>query len=60
MSDRGKSHRLANDLRERRMAAKDLAAGYAAMAADHARETEAIAWCEALIADVSDEPIDAR
>ncbi len=35
---------------------QDLAAGYAAMAADEARETEAEAWSEALVTDVADEP----
>ena len=34
----------------------DLRAGYAAMAADEARESEAGAWAEGLIADVADEP----
>jgi len=31
----------------------DLAAGYAAMAADEAREAEAAAWTEALVTDVA-------
>jgi len=34
----------------------DLVAGYAAMAADEAREHEAEAWTEALITDVAVEP----
>jgi hypothetical protein len=37
------------------MAGPDLAAGYAAMAADKAREAEAEAWTEALTGDVADE-----
>ncbi len=35
---------------------QDLSAGYAAMAADEAREIEAAAWSETLLADVADEP----
>jgi hypothetical protein len=35
---------------------KDLRAGYAAMAADEARECDATAWAEALVTDVADEP----
>lgn len=34
----------------------DLEAAYQQMAADEARETEAIAWSEALIGDIADEP----
>ncbi len=34
----------------------DLSVGYAAMAADHARETEAATWADSLIIDVADEP----
>ena len=34
----------------------DLASGYQAMAADADREEEALAWCEALIGDVSHAP----
>ena len=35
---------------------QDRSAGYAAMAADEAREAEAAEWTEALLADVADEP----
>lgn len=35
--------------------AEDLAAAYAEMAADEAREAEALEWANALIADVADE-----
>jgi hypothetical protein len=35
---------------------QELAAGYAAMAADEARENEAVAWSDALLTDVADEP----
>lgn len=34
---------------------EDLAAEYAAMAADEARESEALEWAEATIGDVADE-----
>lgn len=34
----------------------DLASGYQAMGADEAREREALAWAEATIGDVGDEP----
>jgi hypothetical protein len=34
----------------------DLSAGYAAIAADEAREIEATAWAESLVADVADKP----
>jgi hypothetical protein len=34
----------------------NLTAGYAAMAADEAREAEAEAWTEGLASDVADEP----
>ncbi len=34
----------------------DLDAAYAEMAADEAREAEALAWAEATIGDVADEP----
>jgi hypothetical protein len=33
-----------------------LAESYAAMAADEAREAEAMEWSEALVGDVADEP----
>jgi hypothetical protein len=35
--------------------AEDLAAAYAAMAADEAREADALEWANALISDVADE-----
>ena len=43
--------RFLNDLTRPNVAAPNLAAGYAAMAADEAREQEAEAWTEGLIAD---------
>ncbi len=39
------------------LARLDLASGYAAMAADQAREAEAAAWTEALLTDVADDPL---
>ena len=36
---------------------QDLRAGYAAMAADEAREAEADAWTEGLNAGIADEPL---
>ena len=47
--------RFLNDLARPHVAASELAAGYAAMAADEAREQEAELWTEALIADASPE-----
>ena len=47
--------RFLNDLARPHVAASELAAGYAAMAADEAREQEADLWTEALIADASPE-----
>jgi hypothetical protein len=44
------------DLARPHVVGKNLRAGYAAMAADEAREREAMAWSEDTIADVSDEP----
>jgi hypothetical protein len=52
--------RFLNDLARPHVVAHDRSAGYAAMAADEAREAEAAAWAEALIADVADEPDRAR
>ena len=43
--------RFLNDLARPHVATSDLAAGYAAMAADEAREQEAEVWSEGLIAD---------
>ena len=48
--------RFLNDLARPHVTGQDLAAAYAAMAADEAREREAEAWSEALIGDVADEP----
>ena len=48
--------RFLNDLARPHVTTPDLAAGYAAMAADEAREREAEAWTEALITDVASEP----
>ena len=47
--------RFLNDLARPHVIAADLAAGYAAMAADEAREQEAEAWSEGLIGDVAGE-----
>lgn len=48
--------RFLNDLARPYVLGNDLAAGYAAMAADEARERDAAAWTEGLISDVADEP----
>jgi hypothetical protein len=48
--------RFLSDLARPHVVGKDLRAGYAAMAADEAREREARAWTEGLLADVADEP----
>lgn len=48
--------RFLNDLARPHVLRADLTAGYAAMAADEARESEADAWSEALLQDVGDEP----
>ena len=48
--------RFLNDLARPHVIAQDLARGYAEMAADEAREREADAWSEGLIADVADGP----
>jgi hypothetical protein len=48
--------RFLNDLARPDVVDAGLAAGYAAMAADEAREAEAKAWSEGLIGDVADEP----
>jgi hypothetical protein len=48
--------RFLSDLARPYVVGQDLARGYAAMAADEARESEAEAWSEGLIADVADEP----
>ena len=51
--------RFLNDLARPHVTARDLAAGYAAMAADEADERDAEEWAEVLIGDVADEPGDA-
>jgi hypothetical protein len=48
--------RFLSDLARPHVVGKDRRAGYAAMAADEARELEAMAWSEGTIADVADEP----
>ncbi len=48
--------RFLNDLARPHVVGQDLSAGYAAMAADEAREAEADAWSEALLTDVANEP----
>ena len=49
--------RFLNDLARPHVVGQNLAAGYAAMAADEAREAEAEAWSEALVGDVGSEPL---
>jgi hypothetical protein len=49
--------RFLSDLARPHVIGQDLAAGYAAMAADEAREREAEAWIEGLIGDVAEEPL---
>jgi len=51
--------RFLNDLARPHVVRQDLSYGYAAMAADEAREAEAAAWSEALLTDVADEPTHA-
>lgn len=48
--------RFLNDLARAHLTVEDRSAGYAAMAADEAREAEAAAWSEGLIQDVAQEP----
>jgi hypothetical protein len=48
--------RFLNDLARPHVVGQDLAAGYAAMAADEAREAEASAWADGLAGDVADDP----
>jgi hypothetical protein len=48
--------RFLSDLARPHVVGNDLAAGYAAMAADEAREQEAKEWTDGLIADVAEEP----
>ena len=53
---RRKISRFLTELARPHVVGKDQHAGYAAMAADEAREREADAWTEGLVADVADEP----
>ena len=48
--------RFLNDLARPHVVGQDLSAGYAAMAADEAREAEAEAWSEGMLLDVANEP----
>lgn len=48
--------RFLNDLARLHVVGQDIAAGYAAMAADEAREAEATEWADSLITDVANEP----
>jgi hypothetical protein len=48
--------RFLSDLARPHVVGKDLAAGYAAMAADEAREREAEEWIEGLVGDIAEEP----
>jgi hypothetical protein len=53
---RRKISRFLSDLARPHVVGNDLRAGYAAMAADEAREREAANWAEGLVKDVADEP----
>jgi hypothetical protein len=48
--------RFLNDLARPHVVLDNLDEGYRAMAADEAYEAEAMAWSEALVRDVADEP----
>ncbi len=48
--------RFLNDLARPHVVGQNLSAGYAAMAADEAREAEAAAWSNGTLQDVADEP----
>ncbi len=48
--------RFLNDLARPHVVGHDLSAGYAAMAADEARNSAAETWTEGLIGDVAGEP----
>ena len=48
--------RFLNDLARPHVLGQDLAAGYAAMAADETREADAVTWSESLVGDVGQEP----
>jgi hypothetical protein len=56
VSGRRRISRFLIDLARPHVVGQDLSAGYAAMAADEAREAAAEAWSEALVGDVADEP----
>jgi hypothetical protein len=49
--------RFLNDLARPHVVGQDLAAGYAAMAADEGREADATAWSDGLLGDVATEPV---
>jgi hypothetical protein len=48
--------RFLNDLARPHVVGQALAVGYAAMAADEAREAEAEAWTEGLLGDIARDP----
>jgi hypothetical protein len=48
--------RFLNDLARPLVVGQDLAAGYAAMAANEAREADAEIWSEGMVTDVAAEP----
>ena len=48
--------RFLNDLARPHVVGRDVSSGYAAMAADEAREAEAEAWSQGLVIDIADEP----
>ena len=52
----GRISRFLNDLARPHVTRIALEQGYAEMAGDEVRETEALAWSEGLIGDVSDDP----
>ena len=49
--------RFLSDLARPHVVGQSMAAGYAAMAADEAREAEAEVWADAMSADVAEEPV---
>jgi hypothetical protein len=48
--------RFLNELARPHVVGQDLSPGYAAMAADEARDADANAWSEGLLSDVGQEP----
>ena len=48
--------RFLNELARPHVVGRDLSPGYAAMAADEARDADASAWSEGLLGDVGQEP----